>query len=137
MRDYDRLPMHAQLQLDLHTGIFIMPHGAGCTHFAFLPRSSVAVELVAHGVRGHSSFYNGYANLAQLARVSFLKYHDRNKTLAPPRGHHCDSVIFLSEAEIEAVLDEAFRLWQAQQQPGARPAVVTMNEPAFLDCGWG
>ena len=69
VRDYDGLPMGAQLQLDLATSVFIMPHGAGCTHAAFLRRGAVFVELVAHGVVERSSFYHGYANLAQLAHV--------------------------------------------------------------------
>ena len=212
VRDYDGLAMSAQLQLDLATSIFIMPHGAGCTHAAFMQHGSVFVELVAHGVVEHSSFYHGYANVAQLAhvsstsvmtfaiqdphrkrsqqvtvvigarawwafwstdwrnmgwllpavkanvlfsalllemnlcpwlhvtpQVSFLKYHDVNKTLAPPRGFHCDSVIFLSEGEIGAILDEAYRVWQQQQQlqPRVRPVLINMNEPAVFDCGWG
>ena len=71
-------------------------------------------------------------------QVSFLKYHDVNKTLAPPRGFHCDSVIFLSEGEISAILDEAFRVWRQQQQrPHAEPVVINMNKPAVFDCGWG
>ena len=70
---WDKTPFSQQLERTRNTDIFIGIHGAGLTHFLFLPEWAVGFELF------HTDDPGCYRDLASISGVKYLTWEDRSK----------------------------------------------------------
>ncbi|XP_011500542.1 PREDICTED: EGF domain-specific O-linked N-acetylglucosamine transferase [Ceratosolen solmsi marchali] len=80
---YDKsVPFKKQLEITRNTDIFIGMHGAGLTHFMFLPEWAVGFELY------NCEDANCYKDLARLKGIKYLTWEDIQKLTEHDPGTH-------------------------------------------------
>ncbi|XP_058802591.1 EGF domain-specific O-linked N-acetylglucosamine transferase [Phymastichus coffea] len=76
------MPFKKQLEITKNSDIFIGIHGAGLTHFLFLPKWAVGFELY------NCEDPSCYKDLARLKGIKYLTWEDTNKLIEDDPGTH-------------------------------------------------
>lgn len=114
---FETMAFEQQLSIMASTDVYFAVHGAALTHLLFLPRWAVVIEVqaIGHGTRTRD-FVAGYCNLARMSSISYILWHnqDRTSTTAGPHGwdDFKNHETFLSNSTVQMLASQAYQTLQ-------------------------